>query len=62
MPQTPKERPEEKLTIAALKGSRRYLEWFNRLRDQTRLPAGLILDAALVAYAKSIGFEQPPPR
>jgi hypothetical protein len=62
MPDKAAPRSSEKTTVAVIKGSPRYLTWFNRLRDHTRLPAALLLDAALVAYAKSIGFEEPPAR
>ncbi len=62
MPDPPKQPPVEKAALAVLKGGYDYESWFHRLRDQTRLPAALLLDAALVAYAKSIGFDQPPPR
>lgn len=62
MPDTPKHPPVEKATLAVLKGGPDFQTWFNRLRDKSRLPAALLLDAAMVAYAKSIGFDQPPPR
>jgi hypothetical protein len=62
MPEIPNERNEEKVTIAALKGSRQYLEWFHRLREHTRLPAAVLLDAALVSFARRTGFEEPPQR
>lgn len=62
MPDPPKHPPVEKATLAVLKGGPDFELWFRRLQDQTRLPAALLLDAALVAYAKSIGFDQPPPR
>lgn len=62
MPDPPTPRSSEKATVATLKAGPPFQDWFRRLQDHTRLPAGLILDAALVAYAKSIGFEQPPPR
>ena len=51
-----------KVTVAVIKGTPEFQSWFNRFRDYTRLPAALLLDAALVSYAKSIGFEEPPPR
>ena len=51
-----------KATVAVIKGSPEFQSWFNRLRDQTRLPAALLLDAALVEYAKAKGFDEPPPR
>ena len=54
--------PPQKMTVAVIKGSPQFLAWFNRFRDQTRLPAALLLDAALVELAKAKGFEEPPPR
>ena len=54
--------PPCKTTVAVLKGGPEFQGWFKRLQDQTRLPAALLLDASLVAYAKSIGFQEPPPR
>ncbi len=62
MPDVPRPQPPNKSTIAVLKGGSDYVAWFKRLQDQTRLPAALLLDAALVTYAKSIGFDEPPPR
>jgi len=62
MPNPPKHPPVEKATLAVLKGGPEFQAWFNRLRDQTRLPAALLLDASLVEYAKAKGFEEPPPR
>ena len=62
MSDPPTHSPSQKATLAVLKGGPDFQAWFNRLRDQTRLPAALLLDAALVAYAKAIGFEEPPPR
>ncbi len=62
MPDTPTSRTPEKATLAVLKGGPDFQAWFRRLQTQTRLPAALLLDAALVEYARSIGFEGPPPR
>jgi hypothetical protein len=62
MPDPPNHPPVEKTTVAVLKGGPDFQAWFSRLWDQTRLPAALVLDAALVAYARSKGFEEPPPR
>ncbi|SIO63392.1 hypothetical protein SAMN05444166_7333 [Singulisphaera sp. GP187] len=52
----------QKVTLAVLKGGPEFQAWFGRLRDQTRLPAALLLDQALVEFARSRGFEVPPPR
>jgi hypothetical protein len=62
MPDPPKQIPVEKATLAVLKGGPEYVTWFHRLRDQTRLPAALLLDAALVEFARAKGFDEPPPR
>lgn len=62
MPEIPKPAPPDKVTIAVIKGGPEFQVWFKRLQEQTRLPAALLLDASLVAYAKSIGFGEPPPR
>jgi hypothetical protein len=62
MPDPPRQASPDKASVAVIKGSPEFQAWFNRFRDHTRLPAALLLDAALVAYAKSIGFEEPPPR
>ena len=62
MPDDRSPRPPGKITVAVLKGGPEFQVWFNRLREQTRLPAALVLDAALVEFARAKGFEQPPPR
>ncbi len=62
MPDAPKREPSNKPTLAVLKGGPEFQTWFRRLQTQTRLPGALILDAALVEYAKSRGFDVPPPR
>ena len=62
MPQTvPKPEPS-KSTLAVLKGGPEFTSWFRRLQESTRLPGALILDAALVEFARAQGFEPPPPR
>ena len=62
MPDVPRSQQASKATVAVLKGGQEFQNWFRRLQDRTRLPAALVLDAALVAYAKSFGFDDPPPR
>src|SRR4051794_27308594 len=62
MPDVPKSQSLNKATVAVLKGGPDFQVWFKRLQELTRLPAALVLDAALVAYSKSIGFDEPPPR
>lgn len=62
MSDSPRHAQVEKATLAVLKGGPEFQAWFHRLRDQTRLPAALLLDAALVEFARAKGFEEPPQR
>jgi len=62
MPDPPKRPTNEKAALAVLKGGPDFQAWFKRLQEHTRLPAALILDAALVEYARAKGFDEPPPR
>ena len=47
--------------IAQLKASAKFGKWFGKLRMHTRLPSPLLLELALIEYAKNHGFEDPPP-
>jgi hypothetical protein len=62
MPEPIKPQPGERTTIASLKGGPDFQAWFNRFQKQLRLPAALLIDAALAEFAKAKGFEEPPPR
>lgn len=62
MSDNPASRAPEKATLAVLKGGPEFQAWFRRLQAQARLPGALILDAALVEYARARGFDDPPPR
>lgn len=62
MPETVPQSEPPKSTLAVLKGGPEFQAWFRRLQTQTRLPGALILDAALVEFARARGFEPPPPR
>jgi hypothetical protein len=62
VPAPPGPRSPRKATVAVIKGSPAYQSWFWRIQESTRLPAALLLDAALVSYARSHGLEEPPPR
>jgi hypothetical protein len=62
MPESPARRPPDKATVAVVKGGPEFQAWFRRLQELTRLPAALLLDAALVEYARAKGFEEPPQR
>jgi hypothetical protein len=62
MSDPPESVPKEKVSVAVIKGGPEYVIWFKRLQDQTRLPAALLLDQALVEYARAKGYEEPPLR
>jgi len=62
MPIPPRPQCTQKASIAVLKGGPEFQAWFKRLQELTRLPAALVLDAALVAYARTLGFDEPPRR
>jgi hypothetical protein len=62
MPETNQPRSTEKATVAVIKGGEAFQAWFIRFQKQLRLPAALLLDAALVELAKAKGFEEPPQR
>lgn len=53
--------------VAALKGSARYQAWFHRLVKHAKArkrasSATDVIGEALDAYARTIGFEESPPR
>ena len=62
MPEILSEQQPAKLTLAVLKGGPEFQAWFRRLQTQSRLPGALILDAAVIEYARARGFDEPPPR
>jgi hypothetical protein len=62
MPTPPRRQPQRKATVAVIKGGPEFQAWFGRLQELTRLPAALLLDAALASYARSLNFEDPPQR
>jgi hypothetical protein len=51
-----------KTTVAVIKGGPEFHAWFGCFQKQLRLPAALLLDAALVEFARAKGFEEPPQR
>ncbi len=62
MPETSKPKSTDKQSVAVLKGSPEFHAWFSRFQRQLRLPAAILLDAAIAELARSKGFEDPPPR
>jgi hypothetical protein len=59
----PDEGREPRPVILALRGSREWKEWIDRLARHCRLTTATVVDQALVRYAKEVGFEESaPPR
>jgi hypothetical protein len=48
--------------IISIRGTEEWRDWLNRLSDHCRTDGAKLVDAALVAYAQSKGFNEPPPR
>lgn len=48
--------------IISIRGTEAWRDWLNRLSEHCRTDAAKLVDAALVAYAKSQGFDEPPPK
>jgi hypothetical protein len=54
--------------VAAFKGSDEYVIWFRGLAGHVRkssgwnsIPVSEVIDKALLAYAKQVGYDAPPP-
>ncbi len=50
------------LPIASFKGKARFKKWFEDLAREQRLDNSALIEHALVAYARTIGFKPPPER
>jgi hypothetical protein len=53
---------EPKTPIASFRGSKAFALWFEGLVEHCRFPASSVIEKALIAYAKSEGFDEEPPR
>jgi hypothetical protein len=53
--------PAPKKIISAFKGSPDFDHWFTRMSSEMRLPKSTLIEHALIAYAQSKGFLDPPP-
>lgn len=53
--------PGPRKVIAQLKASEEFGAWFDRMLVALRLPAPVVLEHALIAYAKAHGFDEPAP-
>ncbi len=48
--------------MPAVRGSEEWRAWVERLIDHDRTSWPDLVDRALAAYAKSVNFEEPPPK
>lgn len=53
---------QSRVTIGTVKGSREFSDWARALAKRERLSISLLLEHALVSYAREKGFEEPPNR
>lgn len=49
-------------TIVCFKAHQGFEDWFKGLIGRQRLPASCLIEHALIFYAKSVGYDEPPPR
>lgn len=52
---------EPKKSIASFRGSRAFAEWFDAFIKSERDTGAILIEKALVAYAKQRGFKLEPP-
>jgi hypothetical protein len=53
---------DPKRSIASFRGGRAFSRWFEQLRRQERATGAAMLEKALVHYAQSRGYSEPPAR
>lgn len=52
----------DRRTIIVLKGTAAYEEWLNEAARKMRMPASVIVDVAVAAWAAANGLPEPPTR
>lgn len=50
------------VSIAQLKGSAEWRDWFSRLTEFSRMPGAVLIDLALKEWAERHGFDEAPPK
>ena len=60
-PRTEGSKPERRPVAVTMKGSEEWKEWLERAAAHSRMSVSMFLDFATVQYAKSQGFDEPPP-
>lgn len=61
-PPKPKHELSRKETVLALKGSEEFRAWLEGLAAHMRLPLSIVMEHALVVYAKQEGYDPEPPK
>ncbi len=54
--------PEPMIPIASFKGSKAFAAWFDRLLEHCRMPTSVVIEHALMEFAKTMKFQEKPPR
>ena len=54
--------PAAKVPVLSVRGSPAWRDWVGRLADHNRSKVADMVDDALVAWAKSSGFSEEPPK
>jgi hypothetical protein len=57
----PKGEKPPRAVIVTFKGYPEFDEWMDRLAASMRLPKSLLIEHALIEYARSHEFDEPPP-
>jgi hypothetical protein len=55
-------KPSPRPTAFAIKGSLEWREWVEQGAEHCRTDVSKLIDAALVEYLRSRGFDNPPPK
>jgi hypothetical protein len=58
----PKDPIGAKRNVIAMRGTEEWRDWLNELADASRLPATILIDHALMEFAKNHGFKKPMPK
>jgi len=53
--------PDQMVSIASIKGSKEFADWFDKLVAHCRLSGTAALEHGLIELAKVRGFDVPPP-
>jgi hypothetical protein len=58
----PDDKPSPRTTAFAIKGSAQWREWVDAGAEFCRTDVSKLIDAALVEYLASRGYQAPPPK